>query len=66
MGLHGHNLYRVVETEDGNGLVLREEAKLQGLVFLMPFVMGQEKEAHTKHRASVAEELGRRAAPVAA
>ena len=66
MGLYGHNRYRVVDNEDGKGLVLREEAKLQGLSFLMPFVMGQEKEAHAKHRASVAEELARRAAPVEA
>lgn len=61
MGLYGRNRYRVVDAEDGKGLVLREEAKLTGLSILMPFVLSTEKESHAKHRQSVADELERRA-----
>ena len=61
MGIHGRNQYRVVDAFDGTGLVLREEAILTGPRLLMPFTMGQEREQHTKHRVSVAEELARRA-----
>jgi len=61
MGLHGRNQYRVIATEDGQGLVLHEEAKLTGISLLMPFVLGKEKESHALHRMNVAQELGHRA-----
>lgn len=61
MGLHGRNQYRIVENENGDGLLLREEAALTGVSIMMPFVMGQERESHTKHRMNIAEELGKRA-----
>ncbi|KAE8444721.1 hypothetical protein EG329_014281 [Mollisiaceae sp. DMI_Dod_QoI] len=61
LGLHGRNQYRVIATEDGQGLVLREEAKLTGISLLMPFVLGKEKESHALHRGNVAQELERRA-----
>ncbi|KUJ06838.1 uncharacterized protein LY89DRAFT_790220 [Mollisia scopiformis] len=61
MGVSGRLRYRVVATDDGKGLILREEAKITGVSVMMPFILGTEKENHAKHRMSIAKELERRA-----
>jgi hypothetical protein len=57
MGLHGQNSWRIIEADDGQGLVLLEEATLTGPVLLMPFIMVTEKKSHAELGARFAMEL---------
>jgi hypothetical protein len=65
MGLHGRNSWRIVESEDGRGLVLLEEATLTGPMVLMPFIMMTEKKSHAELGARFARELKEGARDVA-
>jgi len=58
MGLYGKNQWRIVPAEDGNGLVLREEARLTGLALLMPFILMTERKSHTELGARFSQKLG--------
>jgi hypothetical protein len=58
LGLHGRNQWRVVPTEDKQGLVLREEARLTGVALLMPFVLMTERKSHTEQGARFSRKLG--------
>jgi hypothetical protein len=60
MGLHGQNRWRIVEADDGQGLVLLEEATLIGPMVLMPFIMMTEKKSHEKLGAMFAGEFEER------
>jgi hypothetical protein len=44
MGIHGRNTYQILEK--GEGLVLREEARMTGFSLMMGFVMGTKKKSH--------------------
>lgn len=44
LGLHGVNRFSIVS--EGEGLVLREEARLIGFRLMMPFVVRTELESH--------------------
>ena len=57
MGLYGKNQWRVVPGEDGKGLVLKEEATLTGVIFLMPFVLMTKKKSHSELAASFVKKL---------
>ncbi len=59
MGSSGWSRWSVVKNEEEGkeGLVLREEATLSGYRFLMPFAVGQHKEAHKKYQLDFAKLL---------
>lgn len=44
MGIYGRNTYQILE--EGEGFVLREEARMTGLSLMMGFVMGTKKRSH--------------------
>lgn len=57
MSLNGWSRWSVVETENEGkvGLLLREQATLTGLRFLMPFVVGTEKKSHKEFQLNFAK-----------
>lgn len=59
MSLNGWSRWSVVKTESEGkaGLLLREQATLTGLRFLMPFVVGTEKESHKEFQLNFAKRL---------
>lgn len=59
MSLNGWSRWSVVRTENEGkaGLLLREQATLTGLRFLMPFVVGTEKESHKEFQLNFAKRL---------
>ncbi|KAK0105339.1 hypothetical protein ONS96_004734 [Cadophora gregata f. sp. sojae] len=59
MSLNGWSRWSVVKTENEGdaGLLLREQATLTGLRFLMPFVVGTEKKSHKDFQLNFAKRL---------
>jgi len=60
MGLYGRNEWRVVDSPDGKGLLLREENVLTGVTILMPFVLMTKKESHRELAARFVDKLRER------
>lgn len=59
MSLNGWSRWSVLKTENEGkaGLLLREQATLTGLRFLMPFVVGTEKTSHKEFQLNFAKRL---------
>lgn len=57
MGLYGQNKWRIVTADEGQGLVLLEEATLTGFMVLMPFVVMTERKSHVELGVRFAREL---------